>query len=127
VEIQKQRFLERLVVRFHIARDTLPVPVPTLLLQPLVENAIQHGIGRHKGSDVVEVTSQREGKHLTVEIRNYASSLPENHSLPGHGVGLKNTRARLEQMYGDRATVELLPICPKGVCATVTLPVEGTS
>lgn len=127
VEIQKQRFQERLTVRVHMAADTLLIPVPTLLLQPLVENAIHHGIGRHKGCDVVEVTSRREGEHLVLEIRNSASSLLENNSSPGHGVGLKNTRARLEQMYGDQATVELLPLLPTGVSATVTLPVERTS
>jgi two-component system, LytTR family, sensor kinase len=127
VEIQKQRFQKRLIVRLHIAPDTLPILVPTLLLQPLVENAIHHGIGRHKGSDVVEVTSRREGQQLVVEIRNFASSLLDNNSSSGHGVGLKNTRARLEQMYGDQATVELLPLLPTGVCATVTLPVERTS
>jgi two-component system LytT family sensor kinase len=127
VEIQKQRFQERLVVRLHIAPDTLPILVPTLLLQPLVENAIHHGIGRHKGSDIVEVASRREGQQLVVEIRNSASSLSEKNSSSGHGVGLKNTWARLEQMYGGQATVELLPLFPTGVCAKVTLPLERTS
>lgn len=127
VEIQKQRFQERLIVRFHMAPDTLLIPVPTLLLQPLVENAIQHGIGRHKGSDVVEITARRDGQQLVLEIRNSASSLLEKSSSSRRGVGLKNTRARLEQMYGEQATVELLPLLPRGVCATVTLPVERAS
>ncbi len=95
VEIQKQRFQQRLTVRFHLSPDTLSIPVPTLLLQPLVENAIHHGIGRHKGTDVVEVTARREGPQLVLEIRNFASSLVEKSSPSGHGVGLKNTRARL--------------------------------
>ena len=127
VEIQKQRFQERLTVRFHMAPDTLSVPVPTLLLQPLVENAIQHGIGSHKGSDVVEITARRDGRQLVLEIRNLASSLLEQNGSSGHGVGLKNTRARLEQMYGDQATLELMSLLPAGVCATVTLPVESAS
>ena len=127
VEIQRQRFQERLTVQFHIAPDTLAIPVPTLVLQPLVENAIHHGIGIHKGSDVVEVSARREGQQLVLEIRNSASSLVEDSSSPGHGVGLKNTRARLEQMYGDQATVELLPLFPTGACAMVTLPMEKES
>src|ERR1700733_3856530 len=127
VEIQKQRFQERLIVRLHIAPDTLPILVPTLLLKPLVENAIHTGNGRHKGSDVVEGASRREGQQLVVEIRNSASSLSEKNSSSGHGVGLKNTWARLEQMYGGQAAVELLPLFPTGVCAKVTLPVERTS
>lgn len=127
VEIQKQRFRERLTVHFHTAPETLPIPVPTLLLQPLVENAIHHGIGIHKGSDVVEITSRREGQQLVLEIKNSASSLFEKSPSSGHGVGLKNTRARLEQMYGDQATVELQPLMPTGVCATVKLPMERAS
>ena len=75
----------------------------------------------------MEVASRREGQQLVVEIRNSASSLSEKNSSSGHGVGLKNTWARLEQMYGGQATVELLPLFPTGVCAKVTLPVERTS
>ena len=127
VEIQKQRFQERLIVQFHMSPETLPIPIPTLLLQPLVENAIHHGIGRHKGRDVVEVSSWLDGQHLVVEIRNSASSLLESGTSSGHGVGLKNTRSRLEQMYGSQATVKLLPLIPTGVCATVRLPVVMTS
>jgi two-component system, LytTR family, sensor kinase len=96
VEIQKQRFQERLIVRFHMAPDMLLIPVPTLLLQPLVENAIHHGIGRYKGSDVVEITARREGQQLVLEIRNSASSLLDESSSSGHSVGLKNMRARQE-------------------------------
>lgn len=125
VKIQKHRFQERLTVRFDVAPDTLAIPVPTLLLQPLVENAIHHGIGINKGSDVVEVVARREGRQLVVEVKNSASSL-EIDSSSGHGVGLKNTRARLEQMYGNQAKVELLPLASTGVCATVTLPIERT-
>jgi len=127
VGIQKERFQERLTIRFDVALDVLSVSVPTFLLQPLVENAIHHGIGTHKGSDVVEVTARRNGQQLVLEIKNFASSLLESNSSSGHGLGLKNTRARLEQMYGDQATLELLPLLPAGVCATVTLPVERTS
>jgi two-component system LytT family sensor kinase len=127
VEIQKQRFQERLTVRFDVPQNTLSVPVPTLLLQPLVENAIHHGIGRHRGSDLVEVLARRNGETLVVEIRNLASDLGDETSASGHGLGLKNTRARLEQMYGEQATVQLLPLLPRGVCATVTLPVENLS
>ncbi len=126
VEIQKQRFQERLTVHFHTAPDTLTIPVPTLLLQPLVENAIHHGIGIHKGRDVVEITSRREGQQLVLEIKNSAGSLLRKSPLFGHGVGLKNTRARLEQMYGDQATVQLQPLMPTGVCATVKLPLESS-
>lgn len=125
VEIQKQRFQERLTVHINVPLDTLSVAVPPLLLQPLVENAIQHGIGKHKGSDQVEVLARRDGKSLVLEIRNFASVLDERAEASGHGVGLKNTRARLEQMYGRHATLQLLPLLPRGVRTAVTLPAEG--
>ncbi|SEG31730.1 Histidine kinase [Bryocella elongata] len=123
VEIQKQRFRDRLTIRFNIAPGTRSIPVPSLLLQPLVENAIHHGIGRHKGSDTVEIFAQRVGTTLLLQVKNFASSLNEGETS-GHGVGLSNTRARLEQMYGDRASLNLMPLSPTGVCTTVILPVE---
>ena len=124
IEIQKHRFQSRLEVRLVIADDVLSVPVPSLILQPLVENAIHHGIGRHKGSDTIEVTAQRHGEHLLLQVKNAASELNQVSQPFGNGVGLKNTRARLQQMYGDQACVSLTPLVPKGVCATVTMPME---
>ena len=126
VEIQKQRFQERLEVRFDIPAEALRIAVPTLLLQPLVENAIHHGIGRHKGTDSIEVAARREGRALVLEIRNFASTLDEAPTVMGHGVGLKNTRTRLEQMYGEHATVDLRSLVPRGVCARVILPAKPT-
>jgi LytS/YehU family sensor histidine kinase len=124
IEIQRYRFQSRLEVRLAIADDVLSVPVPSLILQPLVENAIHHGIGRHKGSDVIEVSAQRHGNQLLLQVKNRASELDQVSPPSGNGVGLKNTRARLQQMYGDQACVSLAPLSPKGVCATVTVPVE---
>jgi len=127
IEIQKHRFQSRLEVRFAIADDVLSFPVPSLILQPLVENAIHHGIGRHKGSDVIEVTAQRHGEQLLLQVKNAASELSPVSQPSGNGVGLKNTRARLQQMYGDQACVSLAPLAPKGVCVTVTMPMETSA
>jgi two-component system, LytTR family, sensor kinase len=124
VEIQKQRFQERLDVRLDIASDALSLSVPSLLLQPLVENAIHHGIGKNKGSDVVQISAQRQGSNLLLQVKNAASNLTSGAEPTGNGVGLRNTRARLQQMYGELASVELTPMSPNGVCATVRLPVE---
>jgi two-component system LytT family sensor kinase len=131
VAIQKHRFQERLTVSFDIAPEALAVLVPSLFLQPLVENAIHHGIGKQKGSDRVEVTARRQGDELVLRISNYSSSLtngaPSAVPTSGHGVGLKNTRARLEQMYGTLATLELISLQPSGVCTRVTIPVESAA
>jgi sensor histidine kinase YesM len=120
--IQRQRFKDRL--RVHVAADSaiLNRKVPSLILQPLVENAVHHGIGRHKEDDSVEVSAHANNGFLELEVRNYASSLNDNVSPNGHGVGLRNIRARLEQLYGDAATLELRPIQPRGVSALVKIP-----
>ena len=120
--IQRQRFKDRL--RVHVAADSaiLNRKVPSLILQPLVENAVHHGIGRHKEDDSVEVSAHANNGFLELEVRNYASSLNDNVSPNGHGVGLRNIRARLEQLYGDAATLELRPIQPHGVSALVKIP-----
>jgi two-component system LytT family sensor kinase len=124
VEIQKQRFRERLQVSVEADEAALDVNVPSLLLQPLVENAIHHGIGSHKGEDTVRVSAKIRDGVLEIEVKNFASDLNETAVTTGHGVGLRNTRARLEQMYGDAASVVLERMEPRGVCARVHLPVN---
>jgi hypothetical protein len=120
--IQRQRFKDRL--HFNVAADAsiLDRKVPSLILQPLVENAVHHGIGRHKEDDSVEVSAHASNGFLELEVRNFASTLNDNVSRDGHGVGLRNIRARLEQLYGDAATLELRPIQPRGVSAIVKIP-----
>jgi two-component system LytT family sensor kinase len=122
VGIQKQRFKDRLNVVVHAEEEILDVKVPSLILQPLVENAVHHGIGKHKVSDTVDVSAKRNGDFLELEVRNYSSSLQDGGDGNGHGVGLRNTRARLEQMYGDDATITLRPIVPRGVSAFLRFP-----
>jgi sensor histidine kinase YesM len=123
--IQRQRFKDRL--RINIAADPaiLDRKVPSLILQPLVENAVQHGIGRHKEDDSVEVSAHASNGFLELEVRNYSSFLNNDASRNGHGVGLRNIRARLEQLYGDTATLELRPIQPRGVSALVRIPADS--
>lgn len=124
--IQRQRFKDRL--RVNVAADPaiLDRKVPSLILQPLVENAVHHGIGRHKEDDTVEVSAHAIDGFLSLEVRNYASTLNDSDSPNGHGVGLRNIRARLEQLYGDAATLELRPIQPRGVSALVKIPSTPT-
>ena len=83
---------------------------------------MHHGIGRHKEDDSVEVSAHANNGFLELEVRNYSSTLINNGSTNGHGVGLRNIRARLEQLYGDAATLELRPITPRGVSALVKIP-----
>ncbi|MET0581078.1 MAG: histidine kinase [Pseudoxanthomonas sp.] len=121
--IQRTRFKDRLTTRIYIAPDTLDCAVPSLILQPLVENAISHGIGRSVGSDNIEIESRREGDSLRIDVRNSNSTLAEGPAdTAGHGIGLSNTRLRLKELYGDAAEVRLEMIWPKGVVCRIRIP-----
>jgi two-component system, LytTR family, sensor kinase len=124
--IQARRFGDRLRFEASIDQNVRDCMVPVLVLQPLVENAIRHGIGRHKGSDTVSVRAFQEGKFLRLEVRNLNSSLEDTSAgLLGRGVGLANTRARLEQLYGNRQEFELRNLEPTGVCAELSIPLRS--
>ena len=97
LEIERIRFEERLRVRFDVERGTERALVPSLALQPLVENAIHHGVARHADGGSIEIRARRDGESLRLTVRNEGrcSSVRE-------GIGLANTRARLRSLYGDR-------------------------
>jgi two-component system LytT family sensor kinase len=123
VGIQQRRFGERLRVRHSIDSTILDFAVPSLILQPLVENAIQHGIGTHKESDLISVTAVQNGSNLRLEVCNRSSTLsgtPEQ--LLSRGVGLANTNARLRELYGERQSLQLLNLEPRGVCVRLEFP-----
>jgi LytS/YehU family sensor histidine kinase len=123
VGIQQRRFGDRLRFQLQIDANTLDCAVPTLILQPLAENAVRHGVGKHKDSDVVTVRAFQERDRLCLAVSNFSSSLeglPEQ--LLSRGVGLSNTRERLEQLYGNEQSIRLLGLEPKGVCVQVSIP-----
>jgi signal transduction histidine kinase len=122
--IQGVRFKDRLTTRVYIDPATLDCAVPSLILQPIVENAIRHGIGERVGSDVIEIESRRENDRVCIEVRNRNSTLqqPSPGTTSGHGIGLSNTALRLRELYGDAAQVRLDMIWPQGVVCRVQLP-----
>ena len=120
--IQRTRFKDRLTTQIYIAPDTLSCAVPSLILQPIVENAIRHGIGNRVGSDCVEIESRREGDRLCLEVRNRNGTLESGATAQGHGIGLSNTRLRLRELYGDGADVRLDMLWPQGVACRIRLP-----
>jgi two-component system, LytTR family, sensor kinase len=124
--IQARRFGDRLRFEVSIDQNVRDCTVPALILQPLVENAIRHGIGRHKGKDTVFVRGFQEGEFLRLEVRNSNSSLEDKPAqVLGHGVGLVNMRARLEQLYGSRQKFGLRNLDPTGVCAGISIPLRS--
>jgi two-component system, LytTR family, sensor kinase len=128
--IQRMRFKDRLTTQVYVAPDTLDCAVPSLLLQPIVENAIRHGIGQRVGSDCIEISSRRENDLLCIDVRNSNSTLAEKGPAAGHGIGLSNTRLRLKELHGGAAEIRLDMIYPTGVVCRIRLPfreiVEGS-
>ncbi len=120
--IQRMRFKDRLTTQVYIAPDTLDCAVPSLVLQPIVENAIRHGIGQRIGSDRIEIESRRDGDNLCIDVRNHNSTLEAKGEAAGHGIGLSNTRLRLKELYGDAAEIRLDMIWPQGVVCRIRLP-----
>jgi len=121
--IQRIRFKDRLTTRTYIAPDTLDCAVPSLILQPLVENALRHGIGQRVGSDTVEIDARRDGDVLCIEVRNRNSTLSTEPSVSaGHGIGMSNTHLRLKELYGDAAEVRLDMLWPEGVACRIRVP-----
>ncbi|HXZ39581.1 MAG TPA: histidine kinase [Terriglobales bacterium] len=124
IAIQSCRFGDRLQFQLSIDQEALGCAVPSLLLQPLVENAVRHGIGVHKESDTITLRARRRDNLLLISISNQTSLLNRPaEELFGRGVGLSTTRNRLEQLYGTEGTsFSLYNLKPKGVCTKITIP-----
>jgi two-component system LytT family sensor kinase len=123
--IQRRRFGDRLRFDIQIAASLDACALPSLVLQPLVENAIRHGIGKHKEPDVVSVLAFPSEERLCLEVRNVTSVLDEEpERLFSRGVGLANTRARFEQLYGSRQSFEIRPLQPRGVVVLISIPLH---
>jgi two-component system, LytTR family, sensor kinase len=121
LEIEKTRFRQRLTVEMQIAPETLCAEVPNLVLQPLVENAIRHGIERHARPGKIILRSQQRNGHLLLEVQDNGAGLPEG-KLSREGIGLSNTRNRLQQLYGSGQKFELQNVDSGGLLARVTIP-----
>lgn len=123
LEIEQTRFGERLQVRQDIAPDTLDAQVPNLILQPLVENAIKHGLAPKAGAGRIELSARQANGRLVLEVRDNGVGLPDD-SPPEEGVGLSNTRARLEHLYGEEFRFGLTPATEGGLIVRVEIPLR---
>jgi two-component system LytT family sensor kinase len=121
--IEQARFGERLHVNRQIASQILDVPVPSLILQPLVENAVRHGQG-HDGQIDLTIHAQPSGGQVTIAIADRGPGMPSNHSVgQGPGFGLRNVDHRLRKTYGDGYGLEIAANEPQGAVVTVRIPV----
>ncbi|HEX2860229.1 MAG TPA: histidine kinase [Lacunisphaera sp.] len=121
-EIESIRFQDRLQVEYDIAPDCRPAFVPCLMLQPLAENAMKHGISRDPEARLLRISARREKDRLVLSVYNDGPALPSDELLGTSGIGVQNTRARLHMLYGDDARFELRDQPPRGVLARITLP-----
>ncbi len=123
LDIEQIRFGDRLRVQMDIEPETLRARVPNLLLQPLVENAIRHGIAPRAGAGRVEIRAARDNGVLRLQVRDDGPGLPEGDGLH-NGVGLANTMARLQRLYGEAQRVTFANADDGGALVTLELPFE---
>lgn len=123
LEIEQTRFHDRLEVKMEIAADTLDASVPNMILQPLVENAIKHGISPKADGGHINVTAARSNGHLQIRVSDDGVGVPGGEvSRVEEGVGLSNTRRRLRHLYGDAHTFELNSVGGHGVNVDLDIP-----
>jgi signal transduction histidine kinase len=122
VEIERTRFGDRLQVDFDIAPETLDAAVPNMLLQPLVENAIRHGIARQVGGGRVEITARRDDGNLCLMVRDTGPGLADAAPALSKGVGLANTRSRLEHLFGERHRLDFSAPPGGGLAVKIVIP-----
>lgn len=121
LDIERVRFGDRLTVEVRQGADAGAALVPTFMLQPLVENAVRHGISRRPGRARIEVRAERAGDALQLAVRDTGEGLDAG-GPPREGIGLSNTRARLTELYGAAASLSLENAPGGGACVRVSLP-----
>ena len=124
LDIQMLRFGDRLRVSLDIPTDLLNASVPSLLLQPLVENAIKHGVSKRLSGGEIRVAGVRQDGALRLTVYNDGPCIPEDLEGTPDGVGLGNLRTRLQILHGDRSQLRLQPAERGGVEVVVTLPFQ---
>jgi sensor histidine kinase YesM len=124
VSIQEVRFRDRLDVSFDVAPETLDASCPTMILQPLVENAIRHGVEQSVKIGSVTITAEKLYGNLEITVSDDGPGLSERHPDRAGlgGIGLANTRARLEKLYGDRQGLALEERDGGGLVVRLTVP-----
>jgi hypothetical protein len=122
LDIQKVRFADRLELSIDVPGEFASTPVPYLLLQPLVENAVKHGIARRAQGGAIRISAARSAGTLILRVCNDGPDLPAQWETNGTGIGIANIRSRLQHLYGDAYGVSLRNQSTGGVEAAVRLP-----
>jgi two-component system LytT family sensor kinase len=121
LEIMQIRFQGHLQVETQVEADVREALVPNLILQPLVENAVKHGVSKINGAGRIEISARRVNENLVLSLRDNGPAI-DGETSPIEGIGLSNTRARLAQLYGSAQSLTLRPAETGGLIAEVSLP-----
>ncbi len=128
LEIERVRFQDRLTVTMNIDAETLEARVPNLILQPIVENAIRHGIVSRIAPGQIEISAILTGDALQLRVKDNGpglGSVDGGRAIVKEGLGLANTRARLGRMYGAAHKFEMSDVPEGGLQVTLTIPFEN--
>jgi len=120
LDIEHIRFQDRLTVEMDIDPHALKAMVPNLILQPIVENAVRHGVARHTDPGQITIRARRQGARLIMNVEDNGPGLEVNSN--GSGIGLSNTRARLEQFYGNDFSFQITDSTERGAIVTLDVP-----
>ena len=123
LEIEQMRFQDRLTVDFEVDNETLDAQIPNLILQPLVENAIRHGIAPLATAGKILIESRRENGFVELIVSDNGNGLNSVSNNSG-GIGLKNTRERLEKLYGERQKFETISGTEGGFVVRIKIPYQ---
>lgn len=124
IAIQEVRFADRLRVHIDVDPNLMEVPVPSLIFQPLVENAIRHGIGKSAFPGRIVISAARYNHQLVLEVVDNGVGIDHTKLQNGNGVGLRNTRNRLQQLYGDGYRFDLTSPKNGGCHVALTIPIQ---
>jgi len=128
LEIERVRFQDRLTTSLEVEPSALDSPVPNLILQPIVENALRHGMAQSSAPGRVEISAKREHGSLRIGVRDNGPGLngvTASREAFKAGVGLSNTRARLEQLYGESHRFEMSDAPGGGLLVTLVIPARA--
>jgi two-component system LytT family sensor kinase len=127
LELEQLRFQDRMRVQLHIAAETLDARVPNLILQPLVENAIRHGLAAKADAGLIEIKTWQDSDKLWLQVRDDGPGLAADwQQMKGPGLGLTNTRARLTRLYGNAHEFQFYAAGEKGVVAKISIPFQSS-
>jgi two-component system LytT family sensor kinase len=133
LEIEEARFGSRLQIEIDVSPDVAHDPVPSLILQPLVENALKHGLAPKTGPGRLWISAKPEGDRICLAVEDDgvglcgAATKTNGNGLPSQGVGLRNITQRLATLYQDRAHLTLEPRTPEGARVTLLVPRGGSN